>query len=234
MSWVKRHLSSLPQDHLTIVYADKQTDGVGQYGRKWISFPHVGIYASFCLYVDCQFPFLANLGQLLAISCVEALDQQGVKCSIKWPNDLIIEGQKVGGVLVETMRVDEKQAVIIGLGMNVNTSYEQLILLMENFGTSATSLAVRSGKTWETVHVLRQCVTQWIGNLQILHETGFAVFAKKIESTLTLLHQHVLFSDRNRQFPAVCEGIDSLGRLKLRHHGQGIEYVYTGTLRSLA
>jgi BirA family biotin operon repressor/biotin-[acetyl-CoA-carboxylase] ligase len=230
MSWVKRNANSLPENGLTIVYADVQTSGIGQHGRKWVSFPEVGLYSTLFFRLDKSFSYLPNLGQLLAISCIEILQNHGFRPQIKWPNDLLLNENKIGGVLVETLDIDKEWGISIGIGINVNTTREQL----ETLDVAASSLFETSHTTWKIDELLFQLVERFLANLQLLQETGFSIFAKKIQSILAFVGKEVLFSDGKRAFAAICKGIDDLGRIELQHANGQIDHLYAGTLRLLA
>ena len=227
--WVKQNAKSLPENSLTIVYTDEQTAGIGQHGRKWTSFPGVGLYTTWFFRLNKSFSYLPNLGQLLAISCIEILQNLGFRPQIKWPNDLLLNEKKFGGVLVETLDFDNEWGISISIGVNVNTTREQL----ETLDIAATSLFEESTTQWKIDELLFQLVERFLANLQLLQEAGFALFAKKIQSVLAFMDTEVLFSDGKRSFVAICKGIDNLGRLELQHGNGHIDHVYAGTIKKV-
>jgi BirA family biotin operon repressor/biotin-[acetyl-CoA-carboxylase] ligase len=227
--WVKKNAKSFPQDSLTIVYTDEQTSGVGQHGRKWISFPGVGLYTTWFFRLDKSFPYLQNLGQILAISCIEILQNLGFHPQMKWPNDLLLDEKKFGGVLVETIDFDKEWGISISIGINVNTEHEQL----QTLDVAATSLSEISHIQWKIDELLFQLVERFLANLQLLEEAGFSLFSKKIQSVLAFVDKEVLFSDGKRSFTAICKGIDDKGRLELQHTNGHIDHVYAGTIKKL-
>jgi BirA family biotin operon repressor/biotin-[acetyl-CoA-carboxylase] ligase len=121
-----------------VVIAEQQTAGRGRLERAWESPPRAGLLLSVLLrpQVDpARWPLLSLLAGLAA---VEALVSVGdVDARLKWPNDVMVDGMKLGGVLAE--RVED--AVIVGIGLNVSTRADELPV------TSATSLAVLGGCT---------------------------------------------------------------------------------------
>lgn len=227
MAWVKRNCASLPENTLTIVYADVQTAGIGQHGRKWLSFANVGLYATLFFRVEKTFPFLPNLGQLLAISCVEVLQNFGFRPQMKWPNDLLLDQKKCGGVLVETITIEEEYGVSIGIGLNVNTTREQL----DAVDLPATSLLESSHRAWKIEELLFPIVERFLANLQFLQGADFSFFAKKIQSVLAYLNEEVLFSDGQHSFTALCKGIDEKGRLELEKEDGTINHFWAGTIK---
>jgi len=109
----------------TVVLADSQTAGRGRLQRGWQSPPGCNLYLSIILRPGVAPQDLAQITLLAGVAMAEALTglcPEGV--SIKWPNDLLIRGRKVCGILTE-MRMDgEKPALIVGIGLNVNIGRE--------------------------------------------------------------------------------------------------------------
>ncbi len=91
-----------------VVVADEQTEGRGRFGRTWLS-PIGGLYATFVVPRRPILPVASGLGVL------RALDRFGVKAALKWPNDLIVEGKKLAGILIETAG----EVALIGIGVNL-------------------------------------------------------------------------------------------------------------------
>lgn len=108
----------------TVVVSECQKQGRGRMGRNWVSQPENGIYLSLILrpnFVPMKAPCITFLS---AIAVVEALEQVlGVKAGIKWPNDVMIGGKKVSGILTELKaEIECIHYVIVGIGINVNNS----------------------------------------------------------------------------------------------------------------
>src|SRR5690348_7786351 len=101
-TWAKQHASSLDPEVLTCITTQAQTAGRGRFSRKWISPKGKNICATLYFTVPQDYPHVANLAQLLSLSCVQVLKSRGFDPQIKWPNDILLEKKKVGGVLCET------------------------------------------------------------------------------------------------------------------------------------
>lgn len=106
---------ALPEnaDHIAIC-AKTQTGGHGRLGRKWIS-PAGNLYVSFCIRLD-GLASAGNYSFLSAVALAQTLESFGLKPLCKWPNDLLIDGKKVSGILLET---DGKSRLIAGIGVNL-------------------------------------------------------------------------------------------------------------------
>lgn len=161
--WAKRNLSLLDSSTITLVTADAQSAGRGSYGRNWYSPEHQNIYATFILFVkDTSFDQTKYI-QLLAQITKKILEDNGIKASIKWPNDLQINNKKVAGILLETSSHNDKTAVIMGIGLNVNMPKEELVKLDQ----PATSLMVETNTFWDK-DVLINALAEELSN-QILN-----------------------------------------------------------------
>lgn len=135
-----RHARELAADgapHGTLVTAAEQSAGRGRQGREWTAPAGSAVLMSLVLR---EFDELLPLAASVAVS--EACEAAGVNCSIKWPNDVWIDGRKVAGILVEG-RPQEGWAVL-GIGLNVATSFEAL---PEELREIATSIQIAAGRS---------------------------------------------------------------------------------------
>lgn len=110
----------------TVVVAGEQTSGRGRHGRQWSSPEGEGLYLTVILRPDIPYDRLWQMAFVASVAVVEAIRQiTGLAPGIKWPNDVLLNGRKVCGILVETSRQGDKAAgrpVVIGMGINVNNS----------------------------------------------------------------------------------------------------------------
>lgn len=143
--WARDHLANCDQSELTVIVTDEQTAGRGQYGRYWYA-PPGQLIATFVFFIPQ--PDRTHLVQLLACVLKELLEKEGLKPAIRWPNDLLINGKKVAGILVEVT----EEAVIMGLGLNLALTAEDL----QKISQPATSLLQESGRPFERDPLLRQ------------------------------------------------------------------------------
>ena len=114
--------------HGTLVVANKQTRARGRNNRSWEAPPNGGIYVSLILRPNRPLQDATLLGIVTAVAAVQAIKHTArTKAQIKWPNDILLHQRKIAGILTETdIQPDGTYAVIIGLGINVNTPYTAL------------------------------------------------------------------------------------------------------------
>jgi len=130
-------------DGVTVV-AVAQEAGRGRSGRRWFMAPGRGLALSVALHLGCDRKQVSALPLVAGLALAQALEALGVKADLKWPNDLLIDGRKLSGVLVELRRMpggDAQlgEAVVIGVGVNVTERDEDF---PEALRATATSLAI--------------------------------------------------------------------------------------------
>ena len=135
----------------TVVCTETQTKGRGRLGRHWVSPVGKGIYMSAILRPRLNPTEVPKLTLLSAVAVAEAVHaMSGIKPSIKWPNDLLIGTKKLGGILTElSAEVDQIKFVVVGLGININTTASQL-------PPEGTSLKIETGRIFSRVEVFKE------------------------------------------------------------------------------
>jgi len=151
----------------TLVVAEGQSRGRGRLGREWNSPPGVGLYVSVLLRPPLPPTDMPQITLTAAVAVVRALKQAaGVAAGIKWPNDLILAGRKLGGILTEMeTESDQIRHLVVGLGLNVNTP--QFPAELANL---ATSLALATGRTHSRLRILQV----WLEELESLYQRFLA------------------------------------------------------------
>lgn len=128
-----------------VVFAERQTAGRGQYGRRWESAPYQGLWLSVLLRPAITLRESPHLTSLLAEAVAATIAQEtGCAATIKPPNDIYVTGRKVAGILVEG-RTDKSGAyvAVAGIGINVNQNVDDF---PEELKTTAASLAMAAGR----------------------------------------------------------------------------------------
>ncbi len=119
----KTHANSLEEGH--VIVAEEQTEGRGRLGRSWISNDRKGLYFSLILKPDLPPVKASKLTLIGAAAVVRGLLDQGVESFIKWPNDIIVDGKKVCGILTElSCELDMVNYIVMGIGINIRQAKE--------------------------------------------------------------------------------------------------------------
>src|SRR3954451_19543427 len=128
-----------------VIFAERQTKGRGQYGRRWESAPYLGLWLSVLLRPALTLAESPKLTVLLAEAVAATIaDETGCAPTIKWPNDVYLSGRKVAGVLVEGRTAgDGTYVAVAGIGINVNQTIDDF---PDELRETAGSLAMATGK----------------------------------------------------------------------------------------
>lgn len=144
----------------TIVVSEAQTAGRGRMGRQWMCPPGKGILMSMLLRPNIglsSVPLLSLLGSVAVCETIRKVS--GCTASIKWPNDILINGKKVCGILAESKSCQGvPEYVIMGIGLNVNLDRDDL---PADCRDSSTSLKLEAGRKISRLALLQQLITRW-------------------------------------------------------------------------
>lgn len=139
----------------TVIIAEEQKSGRGRMDRKWHSPKYTGIWMSIILRPNIPLPKAPQLTLLAAVAIVQAIEElTDLNPEIKWPNDILINGKKVTGILTELQaEADRINSIIIGIGMNVNQLEEDFPVDLKRI---ATSLRIEQGKEISRAAMIRE------------------------------------------------------------------------------
>lgn len=128
----------------TLVIAEEQIEGKGRLGRQWLSPKAKGIWMSLILKPKLEPYNVGSITLLGAASVYKALEKMGIESQIKWPNDILINGKKLAGILTEmSAELNMINYLVMGIGINVNLEGEDL---PDDLKNSATSLKIEEGE----------------------------------------------------------------------------------------
>jgi len=136
----------------TVVLSEEQTAGKGRAGRSWHSPPGLGLYVSIILKPSLAPEKVPLMTLMTAVATARALRDGGNDAVLKWPNDILLGGRKVGGILADArIRPGGPADVVVGLGLNVNHRQEDWPAdLLERAG----SLRMNAGRTFDRTEIL--------------------------------------------------------------------------------
>lgn len=216
-------------DEGTIIIADEQTSGRGRLGRSWHSPKGNGIWMSIILRPNIPPQKAPQLTLLAAVSVVQGIEEvTGLDAQIKWPNDILIDGKKVVGILTELQaEADRVNSVIIGVGINVNTPEE---MFPEDISKIATSLKVESGKEIERAHLVR-AIMENLEKLYYLYlEHGFAPIKLLWEGSAASLGKRVRVRTITGELYGKAQGITDEGVLLVEDDEGEVHRVYSADI----
>jgi BirA family transcriptional regulator, biotin operon repressor / biotin---[acetyl-CoA-carboxylase] ligase len=213
----------------TVIVADTQEKGRGRLGRQWISPPGLNIYMSIVLVPSIGPKDATLLTVLSAVACTKALRERcGVDISIKWPNDLMIKGKKVGGILTET-RVDHDRIAwaVIGIGINVNMDSGSFPAAIRK---TATSIKAEGGKHHSRSGLIAAILEEFEKSYSTLVNKGRTSLINKWRQLSCTPGKHVCVTEGNRQISGFAEDIDDEGMLLVRLPSGELKRIGAGDL----
>lgn len=220
-----RHLGDEGAPHGTLAVADRQTAGRGRRGRTWESPGGSCIYMSILLRPDLAPEKAPMLTLVMACGVAEGImDCADVKVQIKWPNDIIVSGKKLAGILTEmSTQVDYINHVTVGVGINVN---------VQNFPEeiqTATSLLSEIGTQTKRAPVIAAVMKHFEENYKIFMQTeDMSGLMKKYSSLLVNQDREVLILEKDAEYKAYAEGINQKGELVVRREDGTVENICAG------
>ncbi|WP_147804766.1 biotin--[acetyl-CoA-carboxylase] ligase [Alkalicoccus halolimnae] len=211
----------------TVVIADKQTKGRGRLGREWESSMGTGLAVSLILKPDVPAYKAPQLTLVAAVSVVKAIEQiTGVKAEIKWPNDLLIEGKKVCGILTEMQAdPDRIKSVIVGIGLNVNET-----VFPEHLHHIAASLSGFADSPPERAQLAAAVLNQFAEDYELYKQSGFAGVKAEWESYSCTLGRKIQVRQNGSYINGTAEAVDSQGVLKLRDKDGILHSIVSGDI----
>lgn len=219
------HLGDEGAPHGTLAVADRQTAGRGRRGRTWESPGGSCIYMSILLRPDLAPEKAPMLTLVMACGVAEGImDCADVKVQIKWPNDIIVSGKKLAGILTEmSTQVDYINHVTVGVGINVN---------VQNFPEeiqTATSLLSETGTQTKRAPVIAAVMKHFEENYKIFMQTeDMSGLMEKYSSLLVNQGREVLILEKDAEYKAYAEGINQKGELVVRREDGTVENICAG------
>ena len=208
----------------TIIIAEKQTSARGRLRRSWIS-PEGNLALSVVLYPKTELlPYLIMIASLAVTKAIK--NTTGLKAGIKWPNDILINGKKVCGILIESgVNREKKRFVIIGIGLNVSLKSNDYPEIAE----IATGLESELGSNVSRDELLKRLITE-LDELYLLLPDKEDIF-RQWQAQMTMLGEKVQIICGEETIEGVAEDVSKDGSLKLRCENGKLKRITVGDVR---
>jgi BirA family biotin operon repressor/biotin-[acetyl-CoA-carboxylase] ligase len=203
-----------------VVFAELQTKGRGRLGRTWISPERKGLWFSVLLRPDLRPQETTQLTIASATALRRAIElETNLKPEIKWPNDILIGGKKVAGILTElSAEPDKARHVILGIGVDVNQDANMFPPELRNL---ATSLKIECGETVSRPELAVAILRELDADYARICDHGFAAIADEWQRHGTTIGKNVAVRIGDRLVRGRAELLDDAGALLLRtEHGR--------------
>ena len=226
---VAMELGTAGETEGAVVLAEEQTAGRGRAGREWYSERGTGIYVTLLLrpkISPVQAPLLTMMAGLSVRAAIQA--QSGTTVDLKWPNDLMLEGKKIGGILTE-MYAEPTQVrfVIVGIGINANQEK-----FPSELAAMATSLRAHTGRSQSRMELVVRLLREFENDYNRFLREGSASVTQRFEAVSSYARgKRVNVSNGAESYTGVTAGLSPEGLLRVEREGGNVTTVIAGDVR---
>jgi BirA family biotin operon repressor/biotin-[acetyl-CoA-carboxylase] ligase len=224
---VARDLARAGAAEGTVVFAEQQTAGRGRLGRQWHSPRGLNLYCSIVLRPERPPAAVPQLALVVGVGVAAAVaETTGAAARIKWPNDVLVEGRKIAGVLTEMeSEIDRVHHVIAGIGVNLNTPRAAFPKALRD---KASSLLVATGRRVDRVRFTAALLAAVEARYGRYLQAGFASVRSEWESYSCLTGRTVRVVAPEGEVQGTVLGLDDDGALRLRGADGGTRRIVAG------
>lgn len=218
--------------HGTIIIADEQHEGKGTMNKSWYDMKGKSISLSMIIRPDIP-PYLAPQFTLLTATVLaEAIHTyMKIKPQIKWPNDILIEGKKLAGILTEmNVKHNKINYIIIGIGMNVNQNIGDL---PDHLDQSITSLFLNTDQEWNIKEFIKHILLTFEKQYQLYLDTGFSQIKRNWEKNAYRLGEKLWLTTSNKAWQGRFLGLSENGTLLMENNHGVKKEIYSADINWL-
>lgn len=209
-------------NHFTVLYTNHQTKGKGRISHNWYDEKGKNLLMSILLKDLSLNNYLNDLTLVVAVAVFKVLSKYITNISIKWPNDIYVNGLKICGILTEGVTLSNQiEAIIVGIGLNVNGT-----IYPEDIKNNTTSLKLLTKKTYNRKRLLKKIVKTFKKELDLLKQNDKS-YLQVIRDNFYLLNKTINYEKMGTIYTGVVLGIDDDGKLIVKVNDK-IEYLFTG------
>lgn len=219
----------------TVVVADEQTGGRGRLNRSWLSPPGMGLYFSLVLRPDLAPGDLAKITLAAGLAVCRAIEAEcRIYPEIKWPNDLLVEGRKFGGILTETRSGQDPAAercplVVVGVGLNLSPPRGGF---PSDLQERATALALHAEQAIDTGALLKECLAAIEAQVHRLESGDFPAILADWQQRDAIRDKVLSWvTPQGNKVTGVSLGPDEHGMLRVRDDQGVVHTVISGDVK---
>lgn len=207
-------LAGKHDSHGAVVIAEEQKSGRGRQKRKWIS-PKGGLWLSIVLKPDIPTARITLLPFVAALAACDAIKAIGLDARLKWPNDVMISGKKVAGILLDiSAEAEQVNYAVIGIGVNANVDSAAISARLD--GVKITSISDELGRSMSRLDLAKALLENLEHYYLEMEQRGGAVILQKWKKNSDMLGRKVTVTQRNKTVQGVAADINDDGSLLLR------------------
>lgn len=213
-----------------VVIAEAQSCGKGRIGRKWLS-PEGGIWLSIILKPKIQPSHAARITLLAGLAVAKTMQDYGLEARIKWPNDVLIKGKKVCGILTEMeAEIDRIDYCVVGIGIDANVDTE---LFPDEIKDTSTSLENELGHTVNRSEFVCKLLETFENEYLLLQGNGFSSILDGWRNNSATIGKEVKITTSSRAIYGKAISVDEEGSLILKTLDGRLEKIIAGTCEHL-
>lgn len=206
--------------HGTVVLSYNQTEGKGQRGSEWISEP--GRNLAFSLFLEHHNTDLKRqnyLSYAIALGVVDLMKDRQIEAKIKWPNDILVNNKKLGGILIENQIANNAlKSSVVGIGINVNQRFDEVTQL------SATSMTKLQGEEINLESLWFDLVDKLDYRYNQYESGDYDLLEKDFKEKLWMIGQEVDVEIQQTKQKAIILGVNENGLLELQVDGKVLDF----------
>jgi BirA family biotin operon repressor/biotin-[acetyl-CoA-carboxylase] ligase len=223
------HLKKLgriePPAHICI--AEHQTKARGRNLRNWHSPFGQNLYFSYAYPLDKDLSELAGLSIVIGLAIISVLNQlvSPHKLELKWPNDIICEGKKIAGILIDVIAESNSRVhVIVGVGLNVNMQHDEVNTITQEWN----SLRNITGRYFDRSELFVPVVSGIVSYINKFANVGFPAFIEEFQHYNSLMGKQIKVLSGNNEIQGKAIGIDNLGHLLIEQENGHVKLCSSG------
>ncbi len=189
----------------TVILANSQTQGKGRLGRSWHSEGNVGVYLSILLKTSLPPEQISKIALVAGVALVQAINEfSQPRAYLKWPNDVLLNGKKVAGILTEYCKKKEHSEVILGIGINVNHAHFPISLQH-----IATSMAMENGEIFERLPLISSLLNHLDREYQSFLNEGLSPTVDQWNLNSDMFGKHISLTKGTQTFFGTAMKLDA-------------------------
>ncbi len=205
----KEHINNIKNK--TVIYTSKQTNGRGRFNRAWVDLGNENLFVSIVLKPSKDLkPVYSNLTQYTALKLAKTFETYDITPQIKWPNDILINGKKISGILAESVMSEGKlKGLVIGIGLNLNAKTEDF----KQIDKEVTALNIETGKSIDKNIFLDELCQNFFNDYENFLKLGFISIKKEYESYANFIGKEVTIKNFATTLKGIAEKITDNGAI---------------------
>ena len=200
-----------------IILAEHQSNGYGRFKRQWLDLGGENIFMSMCLKLDGFNENIVGITQFTALILAKTFEIYGIQPTIKWPNDIHVNGRKISGILAESVIKNSKfEGIVLGLGININSDEK----LFDSVSQKVTSLSTEVSKKINKDEFIENLVQKFEADYEKLLDNGFSIFKNEYISYLNCIDKEISVKNYDKTFTGIARNVSDNGLLILETNGE--------------